>query len=377
MDFSYTEEQQMLQESVQKFVQKNYEFDSRKEIIASEKGFSEENWQLFAELGWLTVPFKEEDGGFGGSAVDMIVMMEEFGKAMLVEPFTPTTVICGGLISTLGSDEQKAELIPQIMEGGLQLGCAYAETGSRFNLASVSTSAVAEGDSIKISGQKIAVINGSNADKLLVVARDSGAESDRKGISIYLVDADAEGVSKKVYANVDGKKAAEITLDSVVVPASQRLGEIGTAITALEAVIDRATVAISAEAVGALEALLHKTVEYSKTRKQFGTAIGTFQALQHRMADMFIECQLARSIVIRAAMELDSAANDVEKARAVSAAKSRVGKAIRKVGQEAIQIHGGIGMTEELDVGHLFKRVTALDLMFGNADYHTDRFASL
>jgi alkylation response protein AidB-like acyl-CoA dehydrogenase len=377
VDFSYTEEQQMLQESVQKFVQKNYEFDSRKEIIASEKGFSEENWQLFAELGWLTVPFKEEDGGFGGSAVDMIVMMEEFGKAMLVEPFTPTTVICGGLISTLGSDEQKAELIPQIMEGGLQLGCAYAETGSRFNLASVSTSAVAEGDSIKISGQKIAVINGSNADKLLVVARDSGAESDRKGISIYLVDADAEGVSKKVYANVDGKKAAEITLDSVVVPASQRLGEIGTAITALEAVIDRATVAISAEAVGALEALLHKTVEYSKTRKQFGTAIGTFQALQHRMADMFIECQLARSIVIRAAMELDSAANDVEKARAVSAAKSRVGKAIRKVGQEAIQIHGGIGMTEELDVGHLFKRVTALDLMFGNADYHTDRFASL
>jgi alkylation response protein AidB-like acyl-CoA dehydrogenase len=307
----------------------------------------------------------------------MIVMMEEFGKAMLVEPFTPTTVICGGLISTLGSDEQKAELIPQIMEGGLQLGCAYAETGSRFNLASVSTSAVAEGDSIKISGQKIAVINGSNADKLLVVARDSGAESDRKGISIYLVDADAEGVSKKVYANVDGKKAAEITLDSVVVPASQRLGEIGTAITALEAVIDRATVAISAEAVGALEALLHKTVEYSKTRKQFGTAIGTFQALQHRMADMFIECQLARSIVIRAAMDLDSAANDVEKARAVSAAKSRVGKAIRKVGQEAIQIHGGIGMTEELDVGHLFKRVTALDLMFGNADYHTDRFASL
>ena len=377
MDFSYTEEQQMLQESVQKFVQKSYEFDTRNKIIASETGFSEENWQLFAELGWLTVPFKEEDGGFGGSAVDLIVMMEEFGKAMLVEPFTSTTVICGGLISALGSDEQKAELIPQILDGSLQLACAYAESGSRYNLASVEAKAVVEGGSAKISGKKIAVINGSNAGKLLVVARESGAESDRDGISIFIIDGDADGVSRSAYANIDGKKAAEITLDSVTVPESQRLGATGSAISALEEVIDRATIGISAEAVGALESLLQKTVEYSKTRKQFGTSIGTFQALQHRMADMFIECQLARSIVIRAAMELDSTASDVEKARSVSAAKSRVGTAIRKVGQEAIQIHGGIGMTEELDVGHLFKRVTALDVMFGNADYHTERFASL
>ncbi len=367
----------MLQQSVQKFVQKSYDFDTRKKIIDSEDGFSKENWQLFAELGWLTVPFKEEDGGFGGSAVDLIVMMEEFGKAMLVEPFTPTTVIAGGLISELGSDEQKAEFLPQIMDGSLQLACAYAESGSRFNLASVSTSAVADGGSVKINGKKIAVINGANADKLLVVARESGAETDREGISIFIVDSDADGVSRTAYANVDGKKAAEITLDSVSVAESSRLGAAGSALTALEATIDRATVGISAEAVGALESLLQKTVEYSKTRKQFGTAIGTFQALQHRMADMFIECQLARSIVIRAAMELDSTASDAEKARSVSAAKSRVGKAIRKVGQEAIQIHGGIGMTEELDVGHLFKRVTALDIMFGNADYHTDRFASL
>ena len=377
MDFSHTEEQQMLQESVQKFVQKSYDFDTRNQIIASEKGYSGENWQLFAELGWLTVPFDEEDGGFGGSVVDLIVMMEEFGKAMLVEPFTPTTVIGGGLISALGSAEQKAELLPKIMEGTLQLACAYAEAGSRYNLASTKTSAELKGDSVTLNGSKIAVLNGSNAQKILVVARESGAETAREGVSVFIVDTEAAGVSIRAYTNVDGKKAAEISLQDVTVAASARLGAAGAALTALEAVIDRATVCASAEAVGAMESLLQKTVEYSKIRKQFGTAIGTFQALQHRMADMFIECQLARSIVIRAAMKLDSAEEAVEKAKAVSAAKSRVGKAIRKVGQEAIQIHGGIGMTEELDVGHLFKRITALDLMFGNGDYHTERFAAL
>ncbi len=377
MDFSHTEEQHMLQDSVQKFVQKSYDFESRNKIVASDIGFSEEHWQLFAELGWLTVPFNEEDGGFGGSAVDLIVMMEEFGKAMLVEPFIPTTVVSGGLIAELGNDEQKAELLPQIMEGKLQLACAFAETGSRYNLASVKTSAQASGDSVTINGTKVAVLNGPNADKLLVIARESGARLEREGISVFMLDADTAGVSIQAYANIDGKKAAEITFDDVTVSASTRLGDPGMALTALEKAIDRATVAVSAEAVGAMEALLQKTVEYSKIRKQFGTAIGTFQALQHRMADMFIECQLARSIVIRAAMELDSDGSDREKAKAVSAAKSRVGKAIQKVGQEAIQIHGGIGMTEELDVGHLFKCVTAADIVFGNADFHTARFASL
>ena len=377
MDFSYTEEQQMLQDSVQKFVQNRYDFDTRNAIIASDDGYSIENWQLFAELGWLTVPFSEADGGFGGSAVDLIVMMEEFGKANLVEPFMPTAILGGGLVAALGADTQKAELLPRVMDGSLQLACAYAESTSRFNLASVTTSAESEADSLVINGSKIAVLNGPGADKLLVVARESGATADRSGISVFLVDSESEGVSIQAYTNVDGKKAARIDFDSVTVPAAQRLGEAGGALAALQAVIDRAIVATSAEAVGALEALLQKTVEYSKTRKQFGTAIGTFQALQHRMADMFIECQLARSIVIMAAMKLDSSESELEKTKSVSAAKSRVGRAIRKVGQEAIQIHGGIGMTEELDVGHLFKRVTAIDVMFGNADFHTERFASL
>ena len=377
MDFSYTQEQKMLQESVQKFIQKSYDFETRNKIMASERGYSEENWQLFAELGWLTVAFSEADGGFGASAVDLILMMDEFGKAMLVEPFVPTTVLGGGLFSALGSVEQKAEFIPKIMAGGLQLACAYAEANSRYNLSSVATTARVNGDSVTIDGLKIAVLNGSNASKQLVVARESGARTAREGISVFMVDADAPGVSIQAYTNIDGKMSAQVSFEAVEVAVADRLGAVGGAIGARETVIDRATVAVSAEAAGALEAMLQKTVEYSKVRKQFGTAIGTFQALQHRMVDMFIECQLARSIVLRAAMKLDSAEDEIEKARAVSAAKSRVGKAIRRVSQEAIQIHGGIGMTDEMDVGHMFKCVTGLAMMFGNTDYHTARFAAL
>lgn len=377
MDFSYSEEQQMLQESVQKFVHKNYDFDTRKKIMARDAGYSAENWKLFAELGWLTVPFSEADGGFGGRAVDLMVMMEEFGKAMLVEPFLPTAILGGGLLSELGSAGQKAKMLPQIMDGTLQLALAYAEAGSRFNLANVTTTAVQKGNECILDGTKIFVLNGPAAQYLLVTARESGAATDAQGISAFLVDSKSAGVSVLPYPTVDGRQAAQIQFKSVRVPLAARLGQAGNALAALSTVIDSATVAVSAEAVGALEALLRKTVEYSKTRKQFDVPIGSFQALQHRMADMFIECQLARSIVLRAAMKLDSQDSAVEKAKAVSAAKSRVGKAIMKVSQEAIQIHGGIGMTDELDVAHLFKRVTAISLLFGDDDFHTARFASL
>ena len=281
------------------------------------------------------------------------------------------------MIGRLAEGERKAELLEALMTGSLQLACAYAETGGRFNLARVATAARADGDSIVIDGEKVAVLNAPNADKLLVVARESGAETDRDGVSVFLVDSDAEGVSIQGYPTIDGKRAGIVRLQSVKVSPESRLGEAGKALTALEEVIDMATVAVSAEAVGALEMLLQKTVEYSKTRKQFGVPIGTFQALQHRMADMFIECQLARSIVLMAAMKLDSSASAEAKSKAVSAAKSKVGDAIRLVGQEAIQIHGGIGTTEELDVGHYFKRVTALNVLFGDTDFHTERFASL
>jgi alkylation response protein AidB-like acyl-CoA dehydrogenase len=268
-------------------------------------------------------------------------------------------------------------LLPQIMAGELQLAVAYAEAGSRFNLNNVATTAKVAGDDVVIDGNKIVVLNAPGADKILVTARESGAQTEANGVSIFLVDRNAAGITLIDYPTIDDRKAAQVQFTAVKVPASARLGAAGGATKALGTVIDRATVAVCAEAVGALESLLGKTVEYSKTRKQFNTPIGSFQALQHRMADMFIECQLARSIVMRAAMKLDSAESDAEKAQAVSAAKARVGKAIKAVGQDAIQIHGGIGMTEELDVGHLFKRVTAIDILFGNGDYHAERFAAL
>lgn len=375
MDFSYSEEQQMLQDSVSKFAQRHYGFDTRKAILASPRGFSAENWQLFAKLGWLTVPFKIEDDGFGGFATDLMVIMEEFGKVMVVEPFVASAVLGGGLISELGSAQQKSAWLPQLMSGSLQLACALAEPDSRYNLASVTTTAVVQGDSFIVDGSKILVLNGPDADQLLVSVRTAGADRDVHGISVLLIDANNPGIRKHSYTNVDGHRAAEITFTRVKVPAERLLGAADEAYAGLERMVDRATLAVCAEAVGALGSLLAKTVEYSKTRKQFGAAIGSFQALQHRMADMFIECQLARSIVMMAAMRLDSDAPDADKMRAVSAAKSRVGKAIRKVGQEAVQLHGGIGITDELDVGHLFKRVTAIETLYGNTDFHTARFA--
>ena len=377
MDFSYSEEQQMLRESVGKFIQQQYDFDTRNRIAAGDAGFSAENWKLFAELGWLTVPFSEEDGGFGDSAVDLMVMMEEFGKAMLVEPFLPSAVLAGRLLAALGSQEQKAESLPALMAGNLQLALAWAEPGSRYNLANVRLSARSEGGDCILDGSKLNVLNGPNADKLIVIARESGAVADREGISAFLVDRDAAGLDVQAYANLDSCRAARISLSEVAVAESARLGAPGDALAALEQVIDHATVAVCAQAVGALDSLLQKTVEYSKTRKQFGTHIGSFQALQHRMADMFMECQLARSITVMAAMQLDSGVSAQDKAAAVSAAKSRVGKAIRRVGQEAIQIHGGIGMTDELDVSHLFRQVTGIELLFGDSDFHTRRFAQL
>ena len=377
MDFSYSDEQQMLQDSVQKFVSSQYDFDTRRKIIKSDKGYSDENWALFAELGWLTVPFREEDGGFGGSAVDLMVVMEEFGKGMVVEPFLATAVLSGSLISELGSAAQKEALLGAVMDGSLQLATAYAEADSRYNLASVGASARQDGDGYIIQGNKILVFNGASADKLLVIARTSGDKLDKDGISAFVVDAVASGISKLEYPTVDGHQAAEIHFDNVRVSADDLLGAEGKALAGLEKAVDRATLGVCSEAVGVMDSLLKKTVEYAKTRKQFGVPIGTFQALQHRMAEMFIECQLARSIVIMAAMKLDSSASDSEKAKAVAAAKARIGRAMRKVGQESVQLHGGIGVTDELDVGHYFKRVTAIEHQFGNTDYHLARYAAL
>ncbi len=373
MDFSYSEEQQMLQDSVAKFVQNDYDFDSRMKVVKGDVGYNQDHWKLFAELGWLMVPFKEEDGGLGGSALDLMVVMEEFGKGIVIEPFLTTAVLGGSLIASAGSAAQKAEYIAGIMEGTTQLAFAYAEPQGRYDLSDVTTTAEKTDTGFRLNGHKAVVLNGGIADTLIVSARTSGAQTDNDGISLFLVDAKAAGVEVQSYRTQDGARAAEVTLNGVEVSADSLLATEGKALPIIEEVIQRATLAICAEAVGAMEVAYQKTVEYTKTRVQFGVPIAKFQALQHRMADMFIEHQQAKSIVLMAAMKLDQGGEGVGKA--VSAMKARIGKAGRAVGQEAVQIHGGIGVTEELDVGHYFKRLTMIELLFGNTAYHTQNFA--
>jgi len=321
------------------------------------------------------VPFTEDDGGLGGSAVDLMLVMEEFGKGMVVEPFLNTAVIGGGLIADAGSDVQKQNLLPTVMEGQLQLAFAFTEAQSRYNLADVDTRAELQGDHYVINGKKSVVLNGESADKLIVSVRTAGAQRDRDGISLLLLDADTAGISRQGYATIDGQRAAEVSFDNVKVSAEQLLGAAGQALPSIEKIIDRATLAVCAEAVGSMEVVYKKTVEYTQTRKQFGVSLASFQALQHRMVDMFIEYEQARSILMMAAMQLDAGEGLAPKA--ISAAKSRVGKAARKVGQEAVQLHGGIGVTDELDIGHYFKRLTSVQYLYGSTDFHTQRFASL
>lgn len=375
MDFNYSEEQQMLRDSVAKFVTNDYDFETRRKIIESDNGFSRDNWKLFAELGWLMVPFSEEDGGLGGSAVDIVAVMEELGKGIVIEPFLATAILGGGIVAKAGNAQQKEEILSQVMAGDLQLALAYTEEQGRYNLADVTTKAEKSGDNYVITGKKIAVMNGNKANKIIVVARTSGSQRDSDGLSLFLVDANSDGINVQGYETVDGFQGADITFNNVTVTASSLLGEEGKGFAALDYVIDRATLAVCAEAVGAMEVAYKKTVEYTKTRKQFGVPIAKFQALQHRMADMFIEHEQAKSIVLMTAMKSDGSGG-IDK-KYVSAAKSRVGKAARKVGQESVQIHGGIGVTDELDVGHYFKRLTTIQFIFGSTDWHTQRFAEL
>ena len=373
MDFSLSSEQQMIQDSVSKFILNDYNFDTRRKILRSTAGYSQKNWNVFAELGWLMLPFTEEDGGLSGSMVDLALVMEEFGKGMVVEPFIATAVMAGGLIATAGDQQQKDNYLPRIMAGELQMAFAYAEPQSRYHLNNVKCSASKVDGKFVITGQKSVVLNGNHAETLIVAARTYGDTDDKDGISLFLVDANHPSVKREGYANVDGHQAADIWFDNT--PTLGLLGEQDKALPTIDKIIDKATLAICAEAVGAMQIAHERTLEYAKTRKQFGRTIGSFQALQHRMVNMFMEHQQAKSILLMAALKMDS--NHGSDAKALSAAKSRIGKAANLVGREAIQIHGGIGMTDEIDVGHIFKRLTTIQFLFGSTDVHTRRFASL
>ncbi|WP_299768389.1 acyl-CoA dehydrogenase family protein [uncultured Pseudoteredinibacter sp.] len=372
MDFSLSEEQQLLKDSIEKFVSSDYDFEARRELVNSDLGYSAEHWAMFAELGWLGMGFSEADGGYGGSASDLMVIMQSFGKGLVIEPFLANCVLAGGAVAELASGAQKEALLASVIGGEQQLALAYAEKQARYNVANCKTQAQKSGDGYSISGEKIAVLNGGNADTILVLARTSGVQSDEAGLSLFAVPAEAEGLERVAYTTVDGFTGADIKLSNVQLAADALVGEEGNAFTALNRVMDRARLAVCAEALGNMETLLTKTVEYTKTRKQFGFTLSFFQALQHRMADMFVECQQAQSMLLMAAMKFDANAEDA--GTAVSAAKARIGQAAKLVGQEAVQLHGGMGVTDELDVGHYFKRLTIIDTLFGNTDYHLKRY---
>jgi pimeloyl-CoA dehydrogenase small subunit len=376
MDFSFTEEQTLLQDSVARFIQNDYSFETRQKIVKEESGFSAANWQTFAELGWLGVPFPEADGGFGGGPIESMIMMEQFGKGLVVEPFLATVVLAGGALKIGGSAEQKARYLPGIVDGSIQGAMAYAEPQGRFNLADLTTTARRDGDGWVIDGYKAVVLNGPSADLLVVSARTSGEQRDAQGVSVFLVPADADGISRRDYPTVDASRASEITFENVRVDGDALLGEEGRGLPLLEQVVDEGILAVGAEAVGAMEVLYKTTVEYCKTREQFGQPIGKFQVLQHRMVDMFMEHEQAKSLMYMAAMRMDEGYGDQAK-KAVSAFKVQVGKSGRFVGQNAIQLHGGMGMTDELSVGHYFKRLTTIDTLFGNVDFHLKRFGRL
>ncbi len=376
MDFSFTEEQTLMQDSVARFVQNDYAFDTREKILKEDAGFSSNNWQTFAELGWLGVPFSEEDGGFGGSAVDTMLMMEQFGRGLIVEPYLATVVLAGSALKIAGSEAQKSQFLSKIIDGSLQAALAYAEPQARYNLADLTTTATADGDGYLLNGYKAVVLNGPSADLFVVSARTSGNQRDEKGVTLFLVDASAKGMTRRDYPTVDAFRASEVTLDNVRVDGSAVLGNLDEGLASLEQIIDEGILAVGAEAVGCMEIAYKTTVEYCKTREQFGQPIGKFQVLQHRMVDMFMEYEQAKSMLYMAAIKLDEGYGQ-EARKAVSAFKVQVGKSGRFVGQNAVQLHGGMGMTEELAVGHYFKRLTVIDNLFGNVDFHLKRFGSL
>jgi pimeloyl-CoA dehydrogenase small subunit len=375
MNFDLTEEQQLLKDSVTRLLADRYGFENRKAFQASADGWSRELWRQYAEIGLLGVAFTEADGGFGGGPVETMLIEEAFGGSLALEPYLATIVLAGGLIRRGGDAEQRAALIPAIASGELLLAFAHSERQSGHDLFDVGARAERDGESYLLNGEKGLVLHGDCADKLIVSARKEGARRDKAGIGLFLVDAKAEGVTRRGYPTQDGMRAAEVTLANVRVAAKDELSAGEDPFPLIERVVDEAIAATSAEAVGAMSEALDMTVDYLKTRKQFGVPIGSFQALQHRASDMVVALEQARSMMMLATM-MASEDNGRERAKAISAAKVQIGRSARFIGQQSIQLHGGIGMTMEYKLGHLFKRLTMIDVLFGDADYHLEKLSS-
>jgi alkylation response protein AidB-like acyl-CoA dehydrogenase len=376
MEFDYTEEQLALQDTLQRFISRDYDFDKRKAILKSDLGFSAEAWKQYAELGLLSLPFPEEFGGLGGSAVDVMLVMEQFGFGLLMEPYLSSVVLCGGLLRDAASKQLKQKLLPEICAGTAKVSLACYEAAGRYDLSHVACAATQKGGAWQLSGQKTVVLDGPSADYFLLTARNSGKTNDADGVSLFLVPRDAKGLTVAGYPTQMGARAADLKLENVALGPDALIGQPGAALAVVQRAIDRGIAALCAEAVGLMNALNKSTLEYLKTRKQFGVAIGTFQALKHRMADMLIAAEQSRSMAVIAAVNADSA-DDAERSRAIAAAKAYIGQAGRLVGQQAVQLHGGMGVVDEHIVSHYFKRLTMIDIMFGDADYHLGRFSDM
>lgn len=373
MFIEYSEEQTMLHDSADKYLRENYSFENRQATVKQSCGFSVEQWQMFADLGWLAMTFEEDAGGFGGGALETMILCEQFGKYLVLEPYLESVVLVGGLIAAGAQPAIKEHYLSGLMAGELQGALAYLEEGNVANPHYVETKAEVTSDGYVLNGSKAVVLNGPEADMFLVSARVGDSSIDAKeGISLFVVDKNNQGLLCNNYKTYDGRSACELQLDNVAVDADALVGEIDNASAMAAPIFSRAIVAVCAEAVGAMDALLEATVDYTKQRKQFGQSISSFQVLRHRMVDMYMEIELTRSLLMATAWKLDNGSGDAE--QCVAALKAKVGKAGRYVSHNAIQLHGGIGTTDEFSVGHYFKRLTAIGVMFGSRDSHLSRY---
>ena len=375
MNFDYSEEQGLLADTLKRFLATNYSFDARAKIVASTPGYSEDVWAALAEVGLLGVPFDPDYGGFGGNAVDVMVVMEAIGEGLVVEPYLTTVGLGGQFVARGGTEAQKRRILPALVQGKAKLALAQTERGGRYNLQYVATRARRAGDGWVLDGEKCAVLHGGSADLLVVPARTAGNPTDPHGVSLFLVERGAPGVTLQEYRTIDNLRAVDIQFASTPVTGEALIGPEGDGLALLDEVVDYATALLCAEAVGAIRYANEATLTYLKTRRQFGVPIGSFQALQHRMVDMFISHEQSRSMTCLACVKVDTA-DAAERRRAVSAAKVKIADACRHVSQEAVQLHGGMGMTEELKVSHTFRRLTVIAQAFGDVDHHLERFAA-
>jgi alkylation response protein AidB-like acyl-CoA dehydrogenase len=372
MYIQYSEEQNMLRDSAEKYLRDNYSFDQRQAVVSSDDSFSRDRWQAFADLGWLAMTFQEEHDGFGGGALETMLLCEQFGRHLVLEPYLETVVLAGSLLEDGASEAVKAQYLAGLINGEVQGALAYLEAANLSCMQHVATTAQPKDGGYVLNGNKAMVINGAAADVILVTARTKGQCNDSAGISLFAVAANAEGLTRRGYKTYDGRGACELSLQDVYLSSDNLLGTVDEGLVLVEKAVQRGVLASSAEALGAMDALLTATVDYTKQRKQFGKSISRFQVLQHRMADMFIELELCRSLLLATAWKLDSNADDALKC--LLALKAKIAKSSRFISHNAMQLHGGIGTTDELNIGHYFKRLAVIQVLFGTRDEYLSRF---